>query len=195
MANIDFKTVLMKLINVFPKDAYLVHNWCAIAGDESNDENRGSYMCIFEPDVRDVLNKMFPNNPIIYIKSVRETKADITKIQEILDMDIINDINSEVELFMNNFHKYDTWETFNFSDSDIASVFDDGNSLTLFENEEDRSPVIISKSVFPLITGKTINNVRYNYDRYDDDETLNQITLVYDYELFQLVMRYLFLKI
>ena len=35
---IDFKTLLMKIVNIFPKDMYLVHNWCAIAGEESDEK-------------------------------------------------------------------------------------------------------------------------------------------------------------
>ena len=35
---IDFKSFLTKIVNVFPKDMYLIHNWCAIAGEESDGE-------------------------------------------------------------------------------------------------------------------------------------------------------------
>ena len=53
---VDFKTLMMKLVNIFPKDMYLVHNWCAVAGEESDVENRGSYFCILEPEVYLVLS-------------------------------------------------------------------------------------------------------------------------------------------
>ena len=42
---IDFKGFLTKIVNIFPKDMYIVHNWCAIAGEESDLENRGFYFC------------------------------------------------------------------------------------------------------------------------------------------------------
>ena len=90
---IDLKTLLMKIVNVFPKDMYLVHNWCAIAGAESDLENRGFYFCILEPSVRELLNELYPSKPILYIKSVREAKADISKIQEVIDEKLINAID------------------------------------------------------------------------------------------------------
>lgn len=192
---LDLKTIFMKLVNVFPKDMYLVHNWCAIAGNESDSENRGFYFCILDPDVRDILNKSFPNNPVLYIKSVREAKTDLSKVEEILDEKILKNIEVIINSFMINYNNYSEWNTFNFTEEEISLLFDDGQSLALFENDDDKSSIIISKSIFPLINGKTINTVKYIYDNYEEDSELNQIIIVYDYDLFQLVMRYLFLKI
>jgi hypothetical protein len=191
---IDFKTLLMKIVNIFPKDMYLVHNWCAIAGDESDKENRGFYFCILEPEVRMMLNKLFPNNPTLYIQSVRDTKVDNTKVQEITDKKELKKIDDIVDNHMLEYGKIESWDTFNFSEKDIDEIFNEGKSFTLFENDDTPS-VIISKSMFPLITNKTVNNVKYNYNISDEDATLNQISMCYDYELFQLVMRYLYLSI
>lgn len=195
MAKIDIKTFFTKIVNIFPKDMYLVHNWCAIAGKESDVENRGFYFCILGPEIRELLNKTFPNNPTIYIKSVRDAKTDLTKTQEVLDEKIIKTIDSMVESYMSKLNSITEWDNFQFNDNEISALFNDGESLLLFENDSDKSPVIISKSVFPLITEKTIGDVRYTCDKYEDDETLNQVIMVYDYDLFQLVMRYIYLNI
>lgn len=191
---VDLKTFLTKIINIFPKDMYLVHNWCAIAGDESDLENRGFYFCILEADVRELLNKTFPNNPIMYIKSIRDTKVDMSKFQEILDNKTIEKIDKLVETHMTKINSITDWDTFNFSDEAKDIIFNEGKSFTLFEDDDDKPSIIISKSVFPLINEKTINNVRYKYDKYDDNTELNQIIMAYDYELFQLIMRYLYLN-
>jgi hypothetical protein len=190
---IDFKTLLMKLVNVFPKDMYLVHNWCAIAGEESDEENRGYCFCILEPDVRIMLKKLFPNNPTLYIKSVRDTKADNSKVQEILDEKELKKIDSTVNNYLYEYNSIDGWNTFEFTEKDVKQIFSDGKSFTLFEND-DKPSVIISKSMFPLINEKNINDVKYNYSR-NDDEDINQLAIYYDYDLFQLVMRYLYLSI
>lgn len=192
---VDFKTLLMKIVNIFPKDMYLVHNWCAIAGEESDVENRGFYFCILEPEVRELLNKLFPNNPTLYIKSVRETKTDISKVQEILDEKTLKNIDNIVDSYMSRMNSDYEWSNFNFDEEEISSLFNNGESLTLFENDENKSSIIISKSLFPLITEKTINNVKYAYTENVDNSELNQIIMTYEYELFQLVMRYLYLKI
>ena len=148
---VDLKTLLMKLVNVFPKDIYLVRNWCVVAGAESDLENRGFYFCILEPDVREMLTKTFPNNPVLYIKSVRETKADLSKVQEVIDEKVIKGIDSVINYHTEEMNKVTEWNIFNFNDDEITSLFTDGDSLTLFENDIDKSPVIISKSLFPLI--------------------------------------------
>ena len=194
-SKIDFKTLMMKLVNIFPKDMYLVHNWCAIAGEDSDVENRGNYLCIFEPDVRELLNKLFPNNPTIYIKSIRDAKTDISKLQEILDIRTIKTIDSTVNELMSSFNSLTTWDTFNFSESEISSLFDEAQSLLLFEDDVNKPSIIISKSIFPLITEKTINDVKYSYSKDIDDINLNQIIMSYEYDLFQLVMNYRYINI
>lgn len=192
---VDFKTLLMKLVNVFPKDIYLVRNWCVVAGAESDLENRGFYFCILEPDVREMLTKTFPNNPILYIKSIRETKADLSKVQEITDNKMIQYIDSVIDSHTKEMNRITEWSTFNFTDDEISLLFNNGDSLTLFENDNERSSVIISKSLFPLINEKTVNTVKYTYINYESDTNLDQIIMVYDYDLFQLIMRYLYIKI
>ena len=192
---IDFKTLLMKLVNVFPKDMYLVHNWCAIAGKDSNDENMGTYICILDADVRALLDGLFPNKPILYVPSVREAKTDISKVDEVLNNITIKSIEKQIENITNIFNEITTWDTFNFNNDEIISLFDNAESLSLFENDTDREPVIISKSIFPLISEKTINDVKYAYRKYDTDDTLNQLILDYGYDLFQLIMIYVYLKL
>lgn len=192
---VDLETLLMKILNVFPKDIYILHNWCAIAGDESDGENRGFYLCILNEDVREMLNLTFPNNPTLYIKNLRDAKKDLSLVQEIIDEKIVNVIETKVDEFMTSFKSITSWDNFNFSEEDTLKIFKNGESFILFENDENKVPVIISKSLFPLITEKTINSVIYNCGKYNENNELNQITMVYDYELFQLVMRYLYLDI
>jgi hypothetical protein len=195
MAKIDIKTFFTKIVNVFPKDMYLVHNWCAIAGDESDGENRGFYICILDSEIRTLLNKTFPNHPTLYIKNIRETKTDMSKIQEILDEKILKNIDSIVESHMSKLNSVTYWDTFHFTEEEKTALFSDGDSLELFKNDKYKSPIIISKSLFPLITEKTIDNVRYSYNNDEDENGLNQIIMVYDFDFFQLVMRYMYLKI
>ena len=141
-----------------------------------------------------MLNKLFPNNPTLYIKSVRDTKSDNSKVQEIINEKELKKIDNIVNSYMSEFNKIDIWDNFNFSEDEINQIFGEGKSFILFENDE-RSSVIISKSMFPLITEKTVNNMKYNYSKSDEDNSLNKITLCYDYELFQLIMKYLYLSI
>ena len=126
------------------------------------------------------MNKIFKKNEPIFI-------------EEILDTEAIKNIENIVNTNLSEINKVTEWSTFNFTDEEIESLFKEGRSLTLNENED--SSVIISKSIFPLITEKTINVVTYAYTNYDTDGSLNQVIMSYDYELFQFVMRYLYIKL
>ena len=192
-AKLDFKTLFIKLNNIFPKDMYIFHNWCAIAGSNSETENIGFYMCILDQQARDLLNGLFPNNPILYVKSVRETKTDISKVEEILDNNVIDKLNSTVNTFMEQYNSYENWDSFNFTPDDVAALFDNNESLVIFKDDDTKSELVISKSLFPLVTSKTIDTVKYAYDSSNDE--LHQIIVDYRYDLFQLIMKYLFLKI
>ena len=67
---------LVKLVNIFPNDIYIVHNRYVIAGNKSEENTRGYFFCIFEPDIVKVWKEKFPDNPVIYIPSVREAKTN-----------------------------------------------------------------------------------------------------------------------
>jgi hypothetical protein len=74
----------------------------------------------------------------------------------LVDDKVIKNIESIIDTFLTDFNRYEKWDTFNFTDDEIHDLFDESGSLTLFENDENKSSIIISKSIFPLINNKTI---------------------------------------
>lgn len=185
------KESMTKLVSVFPNDVYIVHNKYIIAGDKSEENTVGYYFCIFQNDVFMEWKKLYPDNPVIYIKSLRESKIS-REVEFITDTSLIQSLEKKIETYVNetvNVNK--SWERFEFKDDMLEKIFTNNESVNLFS---DKREIIISKTIFPLITAKTINNVYYTFGDIDS-RGLNTLYIQYDHEYFQLNMKYFYLPL
>lgn len=185
------KESMTKLVSVFPNDAYIVHNKYIIAGDKSEENTVGYYFCIFQNDMFMEWKKLYPDNPVIYIKSLRESKIS-REVEFITDTSLIQSLEKKIETYVNETVNVDkSWERFEFKDDMLEKIFTNNESVNLFS---DKREIIISKTIFPLITAKTINNVYYTFGDIDS-RGLNTLYIQYDHEYFQLNMKYFYLPL
>lgn len=185
------KESMTKLVSVFPNDAYIVHNKYIIAGDKSEENTVGYYFCIFQNDMFMEWKKLYPDNPVIYIKSLRESKIS-REVEFITDASLIQSLEKKIETYVNETVNADkSWERFEFKDDMLEKIFTNNESVNLFS---DKREIIISKTIFPLITAKTINNVYYTFGDIDS-RGLNTLYIQYDHEYFQLNMKYFYLPL
>ena len=185
------KESMTKLVSVFPNDVYIVHNKYIIAGDKSEENTVGYYFCIFQNDVFMEWKKLYPDNPVIYIKSLRESKIS-REVEFITDTSLIQSLEKKIETYINETVNVDkSWERFEFKDDMLEKIFTNNESVNLFS---DKREIIISKTIFPLITAKTINNVYYTFGDIDS-RGLNTLYIQYDHEYFQLNMKYFYLPL
>lgn len=185
------KESMTKLVSVFPNDVYIVHNKYIIAGDKSEENTVGYYFCIFQNDVFMEWKKLYPDNPVIYIKSLRESKIS-REVEFITDTSLIQSLEKKIETYVNETVNVDkSWERFEFKDDMLEKIFTNNESVNLFS---DKKEIIISKTIFPLITAKTINNVYYTFGDIDS-RGLNTLYIQYDHEYFQLNMKYFYLPL
>lgn len=185
------KESMTKLVSVFPNDVYIVHNKYIIAGDKSEENTVGYYFCIFQNDVFMEWKKLYPDNPVIYIKSLRESKIS-REVEFITDTSLIQSLEKKIETYVNETVNVDkSWERFEFKDDMLEKIFTNNESVNLFS---DKREIIISKTIFPLITAKTINNVYYTFGD-TDSRGLNTLYIQYDHEYFQLNMKYFYLPL
>ena len=185
------KESMTKLVSVFPNDVYIVHNKYIIAGDKSEENTVGYYFCIFQNDVFMEWKKLYPDNPVIYIKSLRESKIS-REVEFITDTSLIQSLEKKIETYINETVNVDkSWERFEFKDDMVEKIFTNNESVNLFS---DKREIIISKTIFPLITAKTINNVYYTFGDIDS-RGLNTLYIQYDHEYFQLNMKYFYLPL
>lgn len=185
------KESMTKLVSVFPNDVYILHNKYIIAGDKSEENTVGYYFCIFQNDVFMEWKKLYPDNPVIYIKSLRESKIS-REVEFITDASLIQSLEKKIETYVNETVNVDkSWERFEFKDDMLEKIFTNNESVNLFS---DKREIIISKTIFPLITAKTINNVYYTFGDIDS-RGLNTLYIQYDHEYFQLNMKYFYLPL
>ena len=185
------KESMTKLVSVFPNDVYIVHNKYIIAGDKSEENTVGYYFCIFQNDVFMEWKKLYPDNPVIYIKSLRESKIS-REVEFITDTSLIQSLEKKIETYVNETINADkSWKRFEFKDDILEKIFTNNESVNLFS---DKREIIISKTIFPLITAKTINNVYYTFGDIDS-RGLNTLYIQYDHEYFQLNMKYFYLPL
>lgn len=185
------KESMTKLVSVFPNDVYIVHNKYIIAGDKSEENTVGYYFCIFQNDMFMEWKKLYPDNPVIYIKSLRESKIS-REVEFITDASLIQSLEKKIETYVNETVNADkSWERFEFKDDMLEKIFTNNESVNLFS---DKREIIISKTIFPLITAKTINNVYYTFGDIDS-RGLNTLYIQYDHEYFQLNMKYFYLPL
>ena len=185
------KESMTKLVSVFPNDVYIVHNKYIIAGDKSEENTVGYYFCIFQNDVFMEWKKLYPDNPVIYIKSLRESKIS-REVEFITDTSLMQSLKKKIETYVNETINADkSWERFEFNDDMLEKIFTNNESVNLFS---DKREIIISKTIFPLITAKTINNVYYTFGDIDS-RGLNTLYIQYDHEYFQLNMKYFYLPL
>lgn len=185
------KESMTKLVSVFPNDVYIVHNKYIIAGDKSEENTVGYYFCIFQNDMFMEWKKLYPDNPVIYIKSLRESKIS-REVEFITDTSLIQSLEKKIETYVNETINADkSWKRFEFKDDMLEKIFTNNESVNLFS---DKKEIIISKTIFPLITAKTINNVYYTFGDIDS-RGLNTLYIQYDHEYFQLNMKYFYLPL
>ena len=185
------KESMTKLVSVFPNDVYILHNKYIIAGDKSEENTVGYYFCIFQNDVFMEWKKLYPDNPVIYIKSLRESKIS-REVEFITDTSLMQSLKKKIETYVNETINADkSWERFEFKDDMLEKIFTNNESVNLFS---DKREIIISKTIFPLITAKTINNVYYTFGDIDS-RGLNTLYIQYDHEYFQLNMKYFYLPL
>ena len=185
------KESMTKLVSVFPNDVYILHNKYIIAGDKSEENTVGYYFCIFQNDVFMEWKKLYPDNPVIYIKSLRESKIS-REVEFITDTSLIQSLEKKIETYVNETINADkSWKRFEFKDDMLEKIFTNNESVNLFS---DKREIIISKTIFPLITAKTINNVYYTFGDIDS-RGLNTLYIQYDHEYFQLNMKYFYLPL
>ena len=199
MAKKTIRDLFVKLSNFFT-DFYIINNLYVLPGDKSDESTRGYYYCILEPDMIELCREINSNSDdIIYVKSVRDAKDNMNLIQFITDTDKKQKIIDKLNNYKNKFET-DTsnvsWDYLHFTDDEKRALFN-SESLTLdIDCGKTKTSMVISKTLFPLLTEKTFNSLFYSYiDNYNNSNELHQLLFELHYEFFQLNMRYLFIPL
>ena len=183
--------ILIKLSSIFTKDMYLIQNRYCIGGNETEDETVGKSICILSPDIAEIFVDYFGNLPVIFFDNIKKAKAAYdtedeykyvkVRIEERNKKQLIDTKDSLMKII----DSIKGWNQFNFTEEQISSIMDDGNTITLFENNNDIPEVTVSKSIFPFIKAKDFDNVYYSVSKARNLKNMYTLVLSYDHSIFQ----------
>lgn len=188
----NFRNLLVKLSSIYSTDFYIIHNQYIMAGDKSEENNSGYYICELSLDMISICKELFEPDRIYYIKHIKNAKDNLN------DNIVLIDKNKEKDI-MNKFNKYHSllssitsWSSLSLSDDEIKKIFTENLSIELFENNKDIPTVTISKSLIPMITDKKINDLYYTTKK---DNEIYYLFLSYNSDYFRLDMIYNYIPI
>lgn len=188
MAKKTFRDLLVKLNNVYSADVYIVNCLYVVAGTESDDDNKGYYLCKLTPECIDICKSILDSDKVYFIENIRKDKDDIeNSLKVVEDFETIDTINKYIDRINKYINDANTWDNFLFTDVSIKSIFSDGLSEDFFDNDDNLPTITLNKSLLPLVTATTASKLYYHFfvkAEYAD------LLIGYDYDYFTLYMVY-----
>ena len=183
--------MLTKILKIFPSDIYIVYNKYIVGGDKSEENTTGYFICRLLDGIYDELNTEFDKDKIYYIRNLRTEKSNAFDNSHIVNdkecMKIIYGINKLNELISN----VEIWSPIELDDDTIDKLLNNNDTITLFDNDDEKSPLLLGKNMFPTISEKNINKLYYSYLGENDEYSQVLFNLNADY--FELYMLYRYL--
>jgi hypothetical protein len=181
------KDILSKLSNIFKNDIYIYKKRYVVGGDISESRNVTKFMCVINIDLVELLACIPDDVDLVYLSDIKKQKdtfeTSITPdIEESKKLNVINFIRGTEEKA----NRIDSWSNFNFTDEDKALLYDENITLELFKDDENIPSVTVSKTLFPLVTEKTIDNLYYHVILPKKEKDLVELFTSFDFDYFQI---------
>lgn len=178
---LSIEDLFTKLSAIFKNDFYIIENTYLLGGDISEERNPTRFIIRLDPVYVNSIVDRFDNNPFIYIKESRKWKDDSELYTDLkISDDIRKTISNSKDLFVDRIDKIENWNSFNFTEESLHDIFKLGKTFALNEN------ILLSKTMFPMVTEKNATNLYYNIKKPDKEEELMQFCSSFDTEWFQI---------
>lgn len=165
---LKIEDVITKIKAGFRKDIYLIDNRYCIAGETTSEDLITSVVLVFNPEVSELLNSLFPETKYVHIVDVANAKNSL--LDHVVKLTTYN--KTYCDGVLNNvLHKYDsinTWKNFIFTDSEIDD-FKEGKDIDLEEKDTLLTNLSFGKNVLPFITPAKLNDVTYNIQKAESE--------------------------
>lgn len=192
---ITLNDILTKISNILKTDMYLMDYSYCIGGKESEEKTVGENILFLSPIAIELFKKQFPENPNVFFIDIKKSKGDL---EEFCKKDISENEKEEYikrrDFLIHIIKNQDEWDSFSFTEEEIDILYKECGTIELFKDDKKRNAVIISKSIFPMVTEKDINNVCFTVFDDKNDEDMGNLLLSYDSEYFQIYSLIRFVK-
>lgn len=194
MAEITEELVLKKLSSIFPIDCYIVYNSYVMAAKESERETPGIFICILPPNIKEIFSKKYSNDSIVLINNIKKVGTDEMQVTVLENRKDIRDVktlfNKNIEISVQ-----ETWEKLPITEEKIEKMYSYGSTIKLFDDVENIPEITLSKSILPTFTSKSFEGCYYTTHENKMDNTIMDLIISIDTELYQLFMLFHYMKI
>ena len=198
MAKITLKDILSKLSNIFKNDIYIYKKRYIVGGHISEPRNVTRFLCVLNVEYIEFLNCIPDNIDLVYLADIKKSKETFeTDITSEISSDIKEEIISFIKVTENKIDCVKAWDNFGLSDEDKSILFEESDLFLLFENEPKYPSVLISKTIFPLVTIKNCDKLYFHVNLPKEKKDLVELITSFDFDLFQIynIITYLDLSV
>lgn len=196
MAKLTIKDILIKIMNVYKHDIYILNYKYCLAGTESESSNIGQTLCVLNDEASTVFKEAYPEKSLIFIDDIKNAKLKLEEhTRTEFNEDEIKTISDRFNFIDKLVKKIDEWKSFDFDEQKILALFKNGETVELFSQEKNIPTVTISKSLFPLVTEKKLERLYYNIIPAKNSDELTTFVTSFDFELFQLYSIFLYMNL
>lgn len=156
--------ILTKIKAGFRGDVYIINNIYCIPGPHTSDNLVSSIALVFNQDVIDVFNTLFPDTKYTHILDMNTAKNDLLGHVAKINNDDISYCDEYIKNIVPVYDKIETWKEFNFTEKDMED-FKEGKSIELKEQNESLSNLSFGKNVLPFISNTKLNDIVYNISK------------------------------
>lgn len=156
--------ILTKIKAGFRGDVYIINNMYCIPGPHTSDNLVSSIVLVFNQEVIDVFNTLFPDTKYTHILDMNTAKNDLLGHVAKINNDDISYCDEYIKNIVPVYDKIETWKEFNFTEKDMED-FKDGKSIELKEQNESLSNLSFGKNVLPFISNTKLNDIVYNISK------------------------------
>lgn len=189
---IEFKDILTKVTKIFKTDFYILHNKYILGGNDSEEENNGTFLVVLNEEAVECVQKQFNTNNIIYVKDGKKAKTDLDKYVSVISDTGNNNKEDLLKRVLNYVNSSTTWDSFILTEEESDNLFKEGILYKLFDNDKDIPTLLIGKKTFPGILKGEIANIVYHLFKPDKDEIFRVLFRYHDaistvYEIIQFI--------
>jgi uncharacterized protein YaiI (UPF0178 family) len=189
---IEFKDILTKVTKIFKTDFYILHNKYILGGNDSEEENNGTFLVVLNEEAVECVQKQFNTNDIIYIKDGKKAKTELDKYVSVITDTGNNNKEDLLKRVLNYVNSSTNWDSFILTEEESNNLFKEGILYKLFDNDKDIPTLLIGKKAFPGILKAEIANIVYHLFKPDKDEIFRVLFRYHDaistvYEIIQFI--------
>ena len=179
--------ILTKIKNVFKTDIGIINYKYVVGGPESEAANPGKYLVILEPEWTELLRRLIPDNNFIYINNIINAKKEDDYCAKECPFNYRHDMQTMMESLLEA-QKGGEFQRFELNEDQLKYFFNNQLTITFKKKTDNLADININKTMFPMLTEKTLGNLSYYVK--EKDELLTDMITQYISEWFIIVSKF-----